>query len=50
MDFVCDEITDNLMEQLKIFYIKYCLFYNVITIVKFTILKLKTVNINIYHF
>ena len=32
------------------FYIKYDLFHNVITIVKSTIFKLKTININIYIF
>jgi hypothetical protein len=32
----------------KIFYIKYDLFHDVITIVKFTIFKLKIININIY--
>ena len=36
------------MKQYKIFYIKYYLFYDVITIVKSTIFKLKKINIYIY--
>jgi uncharacterized membrane protein len=50
MDFVRDEIVDSLMKQQKIFYIKYYLFHGVITLVKFTIFKLKIININIYLF
>jgi hypothetical protein len=38
------------MEQLKIFDIKYYLFNYVIVVVKFTIFKLKIININIYLF
>ena len=34
----------------KIFYIKYDLFHDIIAIVKSTIFKLKTININIYIF
>ena len=48
MYFIRDGIVDSLMEQWKIFYIKYYFFYHVITIVKYTIFKLKTININIY--
>jgi len=48
MYFIHDGIVDSLMEQWKIFYIKYYLFHDVITIVKSTIFKLKTININIY--
>ena len=49
MNFIRDEIVDKLMEQLKIFDIKYYLFNDVIVVVKSTIFKLKT-NINIYLF
>jgi hypothetical protein len=48
MYFIRNGIVDSLMEQHKIFYIKYYLFHDVITIVKSTIFKLKTININIY--
>ena len=48
MYFIRDGIVDSLMEKWKIFYIKYYLFHYVITIVKYTIFKLKTININIY--
>jgi hypothetical protein len=48
MNFIRDEIVDKLMEQLKIFDIKYDLFNDVIVVVKSTIFKLKTFNINIY--
>ena len=48
MYFICDGIVDSLMEQLKIFYIKYYSFHDVIKIVKSTIFKLKIININIY--
>jgi len=48
MNFIHDEIVDKLMEQLKIFDIKYDLFNDVIVVVKSTIFKLKTFNINIY--
>jgi len=48
MNFVRNGIVDSLMEQYKFFYIKYDLFHDVITIVKSTIFKLKTININIY--
>jgi hypothetical protein len=48
MYFIRDGIVDSLMEQEKIFYIKYYLFHDVITIVKSTIFKLKIININIY--
>jgi hypothetical protein len=48
MYFIRDGIVDSLMEQYKIFYIKYYLFYDVIAIVKSTIFKLKTINIYIY--
>jgi hypothetical protein len=48
MYFIHDGIVDSLIEQYKIYYIKYFLFYNVIAVVKFTIFKLKTININIY--
>jgi hypothetical protein len=50
MDFVRNEIVDSLIKQQKIFYIKYYLFHDVITLVKFTIFKLKIININIYLF
>jgi len=50
MNFIHDEIVDKLMEQLKIFDIKYYLFNDVIVVVKSTIFKLKTININIYIF
>jgi len=50
MNFIRDEIVDKLMKQLKIFDIKYYLFNNVIVVVKSTIFKLKTININIYFF
>jgi hypothetical protein len=43
-----DVIVDSLMEQLKIFYIKYYSFHDIIEIVKCTIFKLKIININIY--
>ena len=36
---------DSLMKQYKIFYIKYYLFHDAITIIKSTIFKLKTINI-----
>ena len=49
-NFVRDEIIDKLIEQLKIFDIKYYLFNDVIVVVKFTIFKLKIININIYLF
>jgi len=49
-NFIRDEIVDKLIEQLKIFNIKYYLFNNVIVVVKSTIFKLKTININIYLF
>jgi hypothetical protein len=48
MNFIRDEIVDKLMEQLKIFDIKYYLFNDVIVVVKSTIFKLKTINIYIY--
>jgi hypothetical protein len=48
MYFIRDGIVDSLMEQQKIFYIKYYLFHDVIAIVKSTIFKLKTININKY--
>jgi len=48
MNFVRNEIVNSLMEQQNFFYIKYDLFHNVIAIVKSTIFKLKTININIY--
>jgi hypothetical protein len=48
MNFIRDEIVDKLMEQLKIFDIKYDLFNDIIVIVKSIIFKLKTININIY--
>jgi hypothetical protein len=48
MNFVRDEIIDSLMEQYKIFYIKYYLFHDVVVVVKSTIFKLKIININIY--
>jgi hypothetical protein len=47
MNFVRDKIIDSLMEQWKIFYIKYYLFHDVIPIVKSIIFKLKTINIYI---
>ena len=50
MIFIGNEIVDKLMEQLKIFDIKYYLFNDVIVVVKSTIFKLKTININIYLF
>jgi len=50
MNFVRDEIIDKLIEQLKIFDIKYYLFNDVIVVVKFTIFKLKIINISIYLF
>ena len=49
MYFICDGIVDSLMEQYKIFYIKYYLFHDGITIVKSIIFKLKTINIYIYN-
>jgi hypothetical protein len=49
MIFIGNEIVDKLMEQLKIFDIKYYLFNDVIVVVKSTIFKLNT-NINIYLF
>jgi hypothetical protein len=43
MNFVRNGIVDSLMEQLKIFYIKYYLFHDVIVVVKSTIyLNLKS--------
>jgi hypothetical protein len=48
MYVIRDGIVNSLMEQWKIFYIKYYVFYDIITIVKSTIFKLKTININIY--
>jgi len=48
MNFIRDEIVDKLMEQLKIFDIKYDLFNDIKVIVKSIIFKLKTININIY--
>jgi hypothetical protein len=50
MNFVRDRIADSLMEQQKILYINYCLFHNVITVVKSTIFQLKTININTCFF
>jgi hypothetical protein len=51
MNFVRNGIVDSLMEQYFFFiYIKYDLFHDVIVIVKSTIFKLKTININIYIF
>ena len=50
VDFVRDGIANSLLEQLKILYIKYCLFHDVITIVKCIIFQLKTININICLF
>jgi hypothetical protein len=50
MNFVRNGIVDSLMEKYNFFYIKYDLFHDVITIVKSTIFKLKTININIYFF
>jgi hypothetical protein len=47
MYFIRDEIVDSLMEQQKIFYIKYYSFHDVIEVVKSTIFKLKIININI---
>ena len=49
MYFIRNRIEDTLKEQYKIFYIKYYLFHDVITIVKFIIFKLKTINIYIYN-
>jgi len=49
MYFIRDGIVDSLMEQYKIFYIKYYLFHDVITIVKSIIFKLKIINIYIYN-
>jgi hypothetical protein len=43
MYFIRNEIVDNLMEQYKIFYIKYYLFHDVMAIVKSIIFKLKTI-------
>jgi hypothetical protein len=43
-----NKTVDSLMKQYKIFYIKYYLFHDAITIVKSTIFKLKSININIY--
>jgi len=48
MYFIRNEIVDNLMEQYKIFYIKYYLFHDIMSIVKSIIFKLKTINIYIY--
>ena len=48
MYFIRNEIVDSLMEQQKIFYIKYYSFHDVIEVVKSTIFKLKIININIY--
>jgi hypothetical protein len=48
MNFIYNRIVDSLMEQNFFIYIKYDLFHDVITIVKSTIFKLKTININIY--
>jgi hypothetical protein len=50
MYFMRDEIVDSLMEQILYIYIKYDLFHDVIAIVKSTIFKFKTININIYFF
>jgi hypothetical protein len=50
MYLIRDGVVDSLMEQKKIFYIKYYLFHDVISIVKSTIFKLKTININKYIF
>jgi hypothetical protein len=50
MNFIRDEIIDKLMEQLKIFDIKYYLFNDILVVVKSTIFKLKIININIYLF
>jgi hypothetical protein len=50
MNFIRDEIVNKLMEQLKIFDIKYYLFNDVIVVVKSIIFKLKIININIYIF
>jgi hypothetical protein len=50
MNFLCDGIVDSLMKQEKIFYIKYYFFHEVIAVFKYTIFKLKIININIYHF
>jgi len=46
--FIRDDIVDSLIEQWKVFYIKYYLFHDIITIVKYGIFKLKPININIY--
>jgi len=43
MYFIRNGIVDSLMEQYKIFYIKYYLFHDVIAIIKYTIFKLKTI-------
>ena len=48
MNFLRDEIANSLMKQLKIIYIKYCLFHDIIAIIKSIIFKLKTINIYIY--
>jgi len=45
--FIRDRIVDSLMEQSKIFYIKYYLFHDVIAVVKSIVFKLKTINSNI---
>jgi radical SAM superfamily enzyme YgiQ (UPF0313 family) len=50
MNFIRDRIVDSLMETIKKIYIKYYLFQDVILIVKSTIFKLKTININIDFF
>ena len=50
MNFIHDEIVDKLIEQLKIFDIKYYLFNDIIIVVKSIIFKLKIININIYIF
>ena len=47
MNFVRNGIVDSLIEQINFFNIKYDLFHDVIAIVKFTIFKLKTINIYI---
>jgi len=48
MDFVYNRIVDSLIEQQKIFYIKYYLFHEIIVVVKSIIFKLKTITIYIY--
>ena len=48
MYFIRNGIVDSLMEQYKLFYIKYYLFHDVIAIVNSTIFKLKIINIYIY--